>query len=54
MTNISYIYAALILYENGKEITADGIMEILKAAGVSNIDESFAKAVATSLSKVNI
>jgi len=54
MTNMSYIYAALILHENGKEITPDGIISILKAAGIPEIDEGFAKAVASALSKVNI
>jgi len=54
MSNISYIYAALILHENGKEITPENIVGILKAAGVTNIDEGFAAAVANSLSKVNI
>jgi len=54
MPNMSYIYAALILHENGKEITPDGIINILKASGVSEVDEGFAKAVASALSKVNI
>ncbi len=51
---MSYIYAALILHETGKEITPEGIVSILKAAGMSEIDESFAKAVASALAKVDI
>ena len=54
MTNMSYVYAALVLHENGKKITSDGIIAILKAAGVDEIDEGFAKAVANALSSVNI
>ncbi|MGQ4890902.1 MAG: 50S ribosomal protein P1 [Candidatus Njordarchaeia archaeon] len=50
---MEYVYAALILHEGGKDITADGIVNILKAAGL-DVDETMAKAVAGALSKVDI
>ncbi|MGQ4894166.1 MAG: 50S ribosomal protein L12 [Candidatus Njordarchaeia archaeon] len=54
MTNMSYIYAALILHEENKDITPENIVSILKAAGIENVDEAFARAVSSALSKVDI
>ena len=53
MSGMEYVYAALILHEGGKEITAESIVNILKTAGL-DVDETMAKAVAGALSKVNI
>ncbi len=49
----SYIYAALLLHEEKKEITPDSIMAVLKAAG-ADPEEALAKSVAESLKDVDI
>ncbi len=49
----SYIYAALLLHEEGKEITAESIMDIIKAAGAEP-NEAYARSVAESLNGVDI
>lgn len=50
---MEYVYAALLLDAAGKEVTEKGLLDIVKAAGMSP-DEAQAKAVATSLKTVNI
>jgi large subunit ribosomal protein L12 len=50
---MEYIYAALLLHNADKEITEDGITEILKAAGVK-ADKGRVKALISALSGVDI
>ncbi len=50
---MEYVYAALLLDAAGKEVTEKGLMEVVKAAGMSP-DEARAKAIVTSLKDVNI
>mgnify|MGYP000361040491 CR=1 FL=1 len=47
------IYAALLLHKLGKEISADGIIKILQAAG-GEIDEGSIKSLVHSLQGVDI
>ncbi len=54
MAGMEYVYAALILHEGKKEIKAENIVNILKAAGLEEVDETVAKAVEAALAKVNI
>ena len=50
---MEYVYAALLLNDAGKEINEKGLMEIVKAAGMTP-DEAKAKAMVASLKDVNI
>lgn len=50
---MEYVYAALLLDAAKKEISANSLMEVVKAAGMSP-DEARAKAVAEALKGVNI
>ncbi|MHC1611380.1 MAG: 50S ribosomal protein P1 [Candidatus Methanospirareceae archaeon] len=50
---MEYIYAALLLHNAGVEITEDGIINVLKAAGV-NADKGRVKALISALSGVDI
>jgi large subunit ribosomal protein L12 len=50
---MEYVYAALLLDAAGKEVTEKGLIEVVKAAGMSP-DEARAKAIVTSLKDVNI
>jgi large subunit ribosomal protein L12 len=50
---MEYIYAALLLDAAGKEVNEKGLLEIVKAAGMSP-DEARAKAIVASLKGVNI
>ncbi len=49
----SYVYAALILHEEKKDITPESIIQILRAAG-ADADEAMAKSIAESLKEVDI
>ena len=42
----SYMYAALLLHKAGKNIDEQGLTNVVKAAGVDVVQESFAKALA--------
>ena len=50
---MEYIYSALVLHSAGKEITEDGIINILKAAGVEP-DTARVKALVAALEGVDI
>ena len=50
---MEYIYAALLLYKAGKEITESGVTSILEAAGIK-VDEYRVKALISALDGVNI
>jgi large subunit ribosomal protein L12 len=50
---MEYIYSALILHSLGKEITEEGIKNILDAAG-AEVDATRVKALVASLEGVNI
>jgi large subunit ribosomal protein L12 len=50
---MEYVYSAMLLHAAGKGITEDGIIKVLKAAGVTP-DEAKVKALTASLEGVNI
>ncbi len=50
---MEYVYSALILHSLGKEITEDGIENIIKAAGAEP-DKARIKALVSALSDVDI
>ncbi|PLJ78267.1 50S ribosomal protein P1 [Infirmifilum sp. SLHALR2] len=50
---MEYVYASLILYHAGREITEESVRRILEAAGVQ-VDEVRLKALVASLKEVNI
>lgn len=50
---MEYVYAALLLDAAGKEVSEQGILEVVKAAGLQP-DEAQAKAIVNSLKGVNI
>lgn len=50
---MEYVYSAMVLHEAGKEITEDGISDILEAAGVE-ADESRVKALTAALEDIDI
>ncbi|MDE1873862.1 MAG: 50S ribosomal protein P1 [Candidatus Micrarchaeota archaeon] len=50
---MEYIYAALLLDAEGKEVTEDSIKNVVKATGATP-DDAMAKSVANALKGVNI
>ena len=50
---MEYIYASLVLYAAGKEISEENPKKILEAAGVE-VDEARVKAVVAALKNINI
>ena len=50
---MEYVYSAMILHAAGKDITEDGIANVLKAAGVTP-DSARIKALTAALDGVNI
>ena len=50
---MEYVYSAMLLHAAGKEITEDGIENILKAAGV-DVDTTRVKALTASLEGIDI
>lgn len=50
---MEYVYASLILYHAGKEITEESVKKILEAAGIQ-VDDVRLKALVASLKEVNI
>ncbi|MFW5946356.1 MAG: 50S ribosomal protein P1 [Candidatus Natronoplasma sp.] len=50
---MEYVYSAMLLHSAGKEITEEGISEILEAAGLE-VDEARVKALTASLEDVDI
>lgn len=50
---MEYVYASLLLYHAGKEITEDSLKKILEAAGIQ-VDDVRLKAIVASLKEVNI
>jgi large subunit ribosomal protein L12 len=50
---MEYIYAALLLHNTNKEITEDGIVRVMAAAGV-DVDKARVKALVSALDGVNI
>ena len=53
ISNMEYIYSAMLLHSAGKEITDAGIKKILKAA-VVEADDTRIKALTSSLEGINI
>jgi large subunit ribosomal protein L12 len=53
VTNMEYVYSALVLHAAGKPVTEDGLKKILTAAGVKP-DETRIKALTAALEGVNI
>jgi len=50
---MEYVYSAMLLHSAGKEITEEGISDILEAAGLE-VDEARVKALTASLEDVDI
>ncbi len=50
---MEYVYASLILYHAGREITEENVRKILEAAGIQ-VDEVRLKALVASLKEINI
>ncbi len=50
---MEYVYSAMLLHSAGKEITDEGITDVLEAAGVE-VDEARVKALTASLEDVDI
>ncbi len=50
---MEYVYAALILHATGKDVTEDGIENVLTAAGAT-VNEARVKALVAALEGVNI
>jgi len=50
---MEYVYSAMLLHSAGKEITEEGISEVLEAAGLE-VDEARVKALTASLEDVDI
>ncbi len=50
---MEYVYAALLLDAAGKEVTEQGLLDVIKAAGMTP-EEARAKAMVASLKGVNI
>ena len=50
---MEYVYAALILHATGKEVTEDGVTNVLNAAGAS-VNEVRAKALIAALEGIDI
>jgi large subunit ribosomal protein L12 len=50
---MEYIYAALLLYKAGKDITEEAVTAVLQAAGV-DVDDARAKALFAALDGVDI
>ncbi|MFH1403667.1 MAG: 50S ribosomal protein P1 [Candidatus Altiarchaeota archaeon] len=50
---MEYVYAAMLLHSAGKEINAEAVGKVLKAAGVE-VDEARVKSLVASLDGVNI
>ncbi|MEM0093293.1 MAG: 50S ribosomal protein P1 [Thermofilum sp.] len=50
---MEYIYASLILYHSGREITEESVRRILEAAGIQ-VDEVRLKAMVAALKEVDI
>ncbi|MBS3816051.1 MAG: 50S ribosomal protein P1 [Candidatus Thermoplasmatota archaeon] len=50
---MEYVYSAMLLHSAGKEITEEGITEVLETTGVE-VDEARVKALTASLEDVDI
>jgi large subunit ribosomal protein L12 len=50
---MEYVYAALILHATGKEVTEEGVTNVLNAAGAT-VNEARAKALIAALEGINI
>jgi large subunit ribosomal protein L12 len=50
---VKYIYAALLLYESGKEINEDNLKKIFEAIG-EEADSAMIKSLVSSLNSINI
>ncbi|MBP1910068.1 50S ribosomal protein P1 [Methanolobus bombayensis] len=50
---MEYIYAALLLYKAGKDITEESVVAVLQAAG-ADVDDARAKALVAALDGVDI
>ncbi|MEZ5335549.1 MAG: 50S ribosomal protein P1 [Methanolobus sp.] len=50
---MEYIYAALLLYKAGKDITEEAVTAVLQAAG-ADVDDARAKALVAALDGVDI
>jgi len=50
---LKYIYAALLLYEAGKEINEENLNKIFKAIG-DDVDEAQVKSLVSTIKKINI
>ncbi len=53
MVVIEYVYAALLLYKAGKEISEENLTNVLKAAGI-DVDEYRVKSLVAALKNVDI
>jgi len=51
--SMEYVHAAILLHKAGKQITEEGLTQVLTAAGI-NADPIRAKALVASLAEVNI
>lgn len=49
-----YLHAVMLLHYAGKEINEENIKNILQAAGVTDYEEAYVKAIVNAVSKVNI
>ena len=50
---MQYIYAALLIYKSGKEITEDAVKSVLTAAG-ADVDDARVKALVSALEGIDI
>ena len=51
---MEYIHAALLLHSAGKNITAAAITKVVKAAGMTKVDESRIKSLVAAIEEVDI
>ena len=51
---MEYIHAALLLHSAGKKISAASITKVVKAAGMTNVDDARIKSLVAAIEEVDI
>ena len=49
-----YLHAVMLLHYAGKEINEENIKNVLQAAGITNYEEGYIKAIVSAVSKVDL